>query len=1476
MVKKSCILFSGLLLMFFASFGQSECNLGTDTNGDGLPDCSGDAECQFAPTIERGCNCIDGTDNDGDGKTDLDDSDCADYFGLTFVGEGSDCSIDPPPGTMFFDISEAEAVSGQNTVDTQSKMAIGDVDGDGIPDIMTTTKWNTALRLIHTVNSPEYSLTPGDVKALFNIDNYSTPQIANNSSLFPELEIMIADIDHDGFGEIFATISERTANGKTVRGYFLVGLDYVPGTDPSDGDFALMWNDIVKVGDENFRPGIMGIADFDGDGKGELYLKDRIYAAETGELIATGNGGDWLTTVNSAPVAVNILGDNTMELISGNIIYDVNPALLASRTMQTLTVAKDMNALPIPDKYFPKTFTDLFEYGSANFSSTSVADVDKDGSLDVFMSGAKNGNSGQTSVFYWNVAKATVGIFEASHPDVFVEKNDTLAVATTVSFPKGWIWGTGRVNLGDLDGDGMLEASFIAGNQLWALEAEADGTLSEKWRRTINDSRSGIIANTVYDFDNDAQPELIYRDSQVIAIIDGTTGSITKWSSSCQSHTLTEGPIIADVNGDGATDICVPCFRGSGGGGGGGNFKVDDQSQEKLGEIRLYNSTPASAWLPTRQVWNQPGYFVVNINDDLTLPFPQLDQTLNFGDADCGNGLPGPQWPFNVFLNQVPSISATGCPIYPAPDIAFAGIDPRDPAYDPTLVPGDPGYIPPTIEVFPPICGDLEITVNFNITNDGSRIITDDIPVSFWDVDPTVNPQPANRLHTVVLPVTNFQIGEIVNFSGITFNSTGKAFTLYIVLNDDTYADPVAPIVLEATSECKVDNNIYEFPIEPRPFEVRVDTKDNNKCNDTFPDDGWLDARVFESTLSLPPIGPWTTSGSDNPDWEDNGDWSGPAPDFDTNQSLILTRSSTISDPIVINDGDTLVIESGATLTTSEVITVKEGGTLIIKGKLVGTDPGKEFKVEKAALYIATGASMDWAGYWTSDDLPATLAIGGSVTIGGDMSVKVTISGPGSISVGGLLNVDNAGDIFGCTDKGDACCQAPGCTMEGGSETTNYGNYGFQWYTGRDTSNPIPAPEGTKKLLDKLPGLLGVPEGEYTVVVTNLEKGCTSLPLDTMIIRTQFPPVITVNVLDHQTICSPENGKLEGIVAGGNSGYLFRWYDVSLGLTFLADGITTIGGLAKGSYQLSVDRGDGCGEVFSDPVSILGPEFPDLTTIEIADIINCDIPDAGVVSAQAFFNAVLQDSTLYTFEWRFSDATFKIDGSVLPPQHTEPSDVANANPTRKKLTAGIYAVRAIDNSTQCASAYNFAQVENLTKIPELSLVEVEPQTSCDPNAPNGKIRVDIAIDGLPQDPSLFTIEWFKGDNTLPENKITTVSGTNGEIAEGIGAGGIPYTVKVTSNNDCFDTDKITISETKIIPTITATPFNNSICDPAIATSAEFNGRIETSVTYDGNPVVDFTDFTFTWYEGIDIVNDPPIAGETGPILDKIVGGNRIL
>ncbi|MFZ9982384.1 MAG: hypothetical protein ACO3FI_10165, partial [Cyclobacteriaceae bacterium] len=837
------LLLAAAVLFSLPASGQTFeiCNDGVDNDGDGLIDCN-DSDCQFAPNIERGCNCFDGIDNDGDGKTDASDTNCYGYLGLSFVGNGADCSITPDTDGNVFNLV-SPAVSGQNTVDTQSKVAIGDVDFDGIPDVVASSKWNGELRVVatktHSIDGKNFSA--GDIKSDFKVTgntgaipfrgaDVTGTTVPKSNGCYPqnlvfEHELLIADIDPTTdvtprrSAEIFAVISNRGGNPESPpECFYLAAFDYVVD------DLVLKW--FVRLGSD--RPGIPGITDFDGDGKSEIYLKNRIYAAESGVLLADG-GGNWDTQVNSAPSAVNITGDSKQELICGNIIYNV-PSL-ATRTLQTLTVFKDMNlipGLPASKIYYPKVYNDPVEYGIDNHSSTAIGDIDNDGNIDIFLSGSVNSSTGQTAVFYWNQFKNTVSVYIPVDPDPLLNL--------------GWPWGTGRINLADADGDAKLNVNFIAGNQLFSLKEDASGNLISNWTtsRTINDSRSGVVTCTVYDFDNDNKPEIVYRDSQEIAIVDGATGQTKKWSSSCQSHTFTEGPIIADVDDNGSTDICVPCFRGP------GNFGIlGGLQQQALGEVRLFYSD-ANDWLPTRQVWNQPGYFVVNINDDLSVPRTQLDPNTTFSSGSCANGKVGPQKPLNMFINQVPTMGPDGCPFYPAPDLAFNGDDPAQPGVDTNL----DGKLFSVATVIPPVCGDVQVGVYFNFINNGDLPLSDNVPVSFFAGDPTANP-PGVRLFNTTLDINNLAVLENRQTSTITFNGPSNEYTLYIMLYND---GSVLPIDLGASSkvECTVSNNLYSIDVVPRPFDVTVENlSDNNKCSPTDPNVGALRAKIFKNGTEL-------------------------------------------------------------------------------------------------------------------------------------------------------------------------------------------------------------------------------------------------------------------------------------------------------------------------------------------------------------------------------------------------------------------------------------------------------------------------------------------------------------------------------------------------------------------------------------------------------------------------------------------------
>jgi hypothetical protein len=184
---------------------------------------------------------------------------------------------------------------------------------------------------------------------------------------------------------------------------------------------------------------------------------------------------------------------------------------------------------------------------------------------------------------------------------------------------------------------------------------------------------------------------------------------------------------------------------------------------------------------------------------------------------------------------------------------------------------------------------------------------------------------------------------------------------------------------------------------------------------------------AFISTTGL-----WaqTTSTTADPDWTDNNDWTLTAPGYNMNQSATLDHNSTISgNDITVNDGFTLIINAGVTLTTDKVITVKSGGKLIINGTIIGTGDF-EFKIDGGTLIINSGGVLDWAGKWNSKDPDGTITIDGTVIVrGAEFVNKSIITGSGSIEVLGELKNSLPGSIFGCTDEGDVCCPSGACVL---------------------------------------------------------------------------------------------------------------------------------------------------------------------------------------------------------------------------------------------------------------------------------------------------------------------------------------------------------------------------------------------------------------------------------------------------------------
>src|SRR5690606_463292 len=170
----------------------------------------------------------------------------------------------------------------------------------------------------------------------------------------------------------------------------------------------------------------LGLADFNQDGRPELYSVNEIWDAATGTLLIKGSHGsstypsanNWQTELNAVPVAVDILPSKPgLELVLGHIIYSVNITNTTGTAGNSLTEELNMddaNTLPAGyNGYFPKASG----FGNQIFSSTSVVDYDLDGYLDVILSGTTgNTDKGPSTIFWWNLQANEVKSYVVTRP----------------------------------------------------------------------------------------------------------------------------------------------------------------------------------------------------------------------------------------------------------------------------------------------------------------------------------------------------------------------------------------------------------------------------------------------------------------------------------------------------------------------------------------------------------------------------------------------------------------------------------------------------------------------------------------------------------------------------------------------------------------------------------------------------------------------------------------------------------------------------------------------------------------------------------------------------------------------------------------------------------------------------------------------------------------------------------------------------
>jgi len=300
--------------------------------------------------------CDNGIDDDGDGLIDCFDEDCFGTMacdGFYYGTAGSSCTFEPEVSPEFDLEFVCQTDHTQYPIDQRSAVYVGDMDGDGIPEMVA--------------NDPN----PGRIQ-IFNGQDCSIKQsivVATNSAF---AQVAIADVDIDGLGDMFLW-----ENGNRLSRY-----EY--------GNPTAVWTTANNVEVNNFTT--PHIADFDADGIPEVYGGNRIFNTIDGTRLAVGVGsrGNYNNNSDSKTIAYDVFqpGDPNpmggvfgpeaagLELIAGNNVYTVD---LGDGTM-------DNGVLTVVSEITSNGLTDGF---------TSIADVDGDGAIDIVVMDAGR-------VYVWN------------------------------------------------------------------------------------------------------------------------------------------------------------------------------------------------------------------------------------------------------------------------------------------------------------------------------------------------------------------------------------------------------------------------------------------------------------------------------------------------------------------------------------------------------------------------------------------------------------------------------------------------------------------------------------------------------------------------------------------------------------------------------------------------------------------------------------------------------------------------------------------------------------------------------------------------------------------------------------------------------------------------------------------------------------------------------------------------------------------
>lgn len=389
------------------------------------------------------------------------------------------------------------------------------------------------------------------------------------------------------------------------------------------------------------------IADLDGDGSAEVIAGGlQVLDGATGAIrFSLPNVAGSSTEL----VVADVTGDGVPELVTPSRVYSNRGVELADLQASPTGAAADM-----PPR--------------GNW--VAVADLNRDGKPEIISvrTGVSSlhptdaAHAHDHSLAIWNY-DATVS---SGHAVLLRSKLDvnggtplSACAAGTTGGPIQWSdatnsylrggTGGGPVTVADYNGDGYPDIGVAGGTGYTVYSGEGvlaapqvsvgQSTGGLLWTRPTHDCSSAATGSSVFDFDGDGRAEVVYSDEYYLRIYDGATG-VERFRTCNTTGTLSEYPVVADVDNDGHADIVAvsnayaltcPAEPGA-------------ASGTKQAGVRIFGDKEGK-WVRTRRVWNQHNYHVTNVAEDGTIPRNPSDNWLVAGLNNFRqNSAPGGQF----------------------------------------------------------------------------------------------------------------------------------------------------------------------------------------------------------------------------------------------------------------------------------------------------------------------------------------------------------------------------------------------------------------------------------------------------------------------------------------------------------------------------------------------------------------------------------------------------------------------------------------------------------------------------------------------------------------------------------------------------------------------------------------------------------------------------------------------------------------